>query len=124
MLCLTFFSRIEIDRGNQYSFTLTNPRMKNLSHTATEPPGLLRKLGVLAATMILLGFAAVFSLLVLALALTAGGIALGYIWWKTRELRKQLRKHPPGGAVMEGEILKGEVIEGEVIREADSRDRK
>lgn len=98
--------------------------MTNLSDTTTESPSLLRKVAALAATLVLLGLALVFSVLVLAVVLTAGAIALGYLWWRTRELRKQLRDHPPGGAVIEGEVIEGEVIEREVIREVNSRDGK
>jgi hypothetical protein len=66
-----------------------------------------------------------------AVVLTVGAIAFGYLWWKTRELRKQMRNHSSGGVVIEGEVIKGEVIKGEVIerevikgeviREVDSR---
>ncbi len=48
---------------------------------------------------------------------TAGAVALGYLWWRTRDLRKQMREHPAGNVVIEGEV-----IEGEVIREVDFRD--
>jgi hypothetical protein len=66
----------------------------------------------------------VFSVLVLSVVLTAGAIALGYFWWRTRELRKQLRDHPRGSVVIEGEPIQGEIIEGEVIREDVIRDGK
>jgi len=50
---------------------------------------------------------------------------MGYLWWKTRDLRKQMRNHPFGdeviaGEVIEGEVIRGEVIEGEVIRVVDA----
>jgi len=89
--------------------------MENLPRNPSQPPGLLRKLIALVVTLVLLGLALVFSVLVLAVVLTVGAIALGYFWWRTRELRKHLRDHPPGGDVIEGEIIEGEVIEGEVI---------
>jgi hypothetical protein len=56
-----------------------------------------------------------------------------FLWWKTRELRKQIKAQmqnfpPPGGAAMQsdifaGEELKGAVIEGEVIRVDERRAR-
>jgi len=98
--------------------------MENLPHNSAQSPSILRKLAALIVTLVLLGLALVFSVLVLAVVLTAGAIALGYFWWRTRELRKQMRDHPPGGVVIEGEVIQSEIIEGEVIREDESRDGK
>jgi ABC-type bacteriocin/lantibiotic exporter with double-glycine peptidase domain len=98
--------------------------MKNLSGTTTESPSLLRKVAAFVLTMAMFALVLMFSVLLFAVVLTAGAIALVYFWWNTRELRKQMRKRPPGAAVIEGEIIEGEVIEGEVIREIDSQDRK
>ena len=28
-----------------------------------------------------------------------------HLWWKTRALRRQMREHPPGGRVMDGEVI-------------------
>ena len=30
-------------------------------------------------------------------------IAVIYVWWKTRDLRRNLRENPPGGRVIDGE---------------------
>jgi uncharacterized protein YneF (UPF0154 family) len=98
--------------------------MENLPHNSVQSPSILRKLAALVVTLVLLGLALVFSVLVLAVVLTAGAIALGYFWWRTRELRKQMRDHPPGGVVIEGEVIQSEIIEGEVIRDDESRDGK
>jgi len=62
-----------------------------------------------------------FSMLLVAVVLTAGALAWGYLWWKTRELRKQIRMHSSGDIVNETKVIEGEVIEGEVIR-VDSDD--
>jgi len=90
---------------------------------------MLRKVAAFVLTMAMFALVLMFSVVLFAIVLTAGAIAMGYFWWKTRELRKQMREHPPGGAVIEGEVIEdevieGEVIEGEVIREADFRDGK
>jgi len=50
----------------------------------------------------------------------AGVIAFGYLWWKTRAMRKQMREqqNARGGAandVFGDDDFKGEIIEGEVI---------
>jgi len=89
-------------------------QMNNLSHTNTESPSLLRKVAAFVVTLALFGLVLMFSVLLFAVVLTAGAMAWGYLWWRTRDLRKQMRKHPPGGVV----------IEGEVIREADTREGK
>jgi hypothetical protein len=56
-----------------------------------------------------------FSVLLFAVVATVGVVAWGYLWWRTRELRRRMRAHPPGGGV---------VIEGEVIREVDGERRE
>jgi hypothetical protein len=101
--------------------------MRNLPHTATNLPNPLRKMVVFVLTVVLIGLVFMFSMVVLAIILVAGAIAWGYLWWKTRELRKQMRNFPPRGVVMEGEVvegekIRGEVIKGEVIRVDDTLD--
>jgi hypothetical protein len=101
--------------------------MRNLPHTSTNLPNPLRKMVVFVLTVVLIGLVFMFSMVVLAIILVAGAIAWGYLWWKIRELRKQMRNFPPRGVVMEGEVvegekIRGEVIEGEVIRVDDTLD--
>jgi hypothetical protein len=103
--------------------------MRNLPNTSSSFPNLLRKLVAIVATIVLLGLALMFSVVVIAVILVGGAIAWGYLWWKTRELRKQMSNYPPRGVVregevFEGEVMRGQVIEGEVIRVDDSRDGK
>lgn len=66
-------------------------------------PGLLGKVLTLAAGAVLLVATFMVSLLVFAVLLTGGLLIGGYLWWKTRELRKQMRERPPGGRVIEGQ---------------------
>lgn len=66
------------------------------------------------ALIVLGGALMLASAFVLSLAFLAVGLAVvlifgGYLWWQTRELRKQLR------ARMQGQPSAGDVIEGEVI---------
>ena len=102
--------------------------MKNLSHATANSPSLFRRVARLVVAIALIGLVLMFSALLFIVVLTAGTMVLGYLWWKTRDLRKQMRNHPLGdevirGEVIEGEIIEGEIIEGEVIRVIDSRQR-
>jgi len=93
--------------------------MKNLPNGTTETQGPLRKLAAFVLTIAMFALVLMFSVMLFVVVFTAGAIAMSYLWWRTRELRKQMRNHPPGGVVIEGEV-----IEGEVVHEADSRDGK
>lgn len=79
------------------------------------PPSMLQKIVSVLVTVAVFGVALMFSVVFFAVVVTVGLVAWGYLWWKTREVRKQMREHPPTGA--------GMVIEGEVIREVDGEDR-
>lgn len=74
-------------------------------------PGLLQKiLGAFAGVVILAG-AFMLSVVVLAIVAAAGLVGGIYLWWRTRELRKQLRERmrnqpPPGGRVIDGEVIR------------------
>ena len=65
---------------------------------------------VVGALMLIAVF--VFSLLIFAVVAAGGLLVVGYVWWKTRKLRRQMRENPPGGRI----------IEGEVIRDVESHD--
>lgn len=103
--------------------------MNNLPDSSADTPGMLQKAAAFLLTLAMFVLVLMFSVVLFVIVLTAGAIAMGYFWWRTRELRKKMREHPPGGAVIEGEVIEGEVIEGEVIegevvREFESRDGK
>jgi len=81
----------------------------------------LRKIAGFIATLLVIGLTLMFSVVVFAAILAIGLIGGGYLWWKTRKLRRQMRDFQTRSATMqgnvaEGEIIRGEVIEGEVIR--------
>ena len=80
---------------------------------STNVPSLPVTVLTFVSAAVLLVAAFTFSLLVLAILATVGVLVWGYLWWKTRELRKQMREQPLGGRV----------IEGEAIREDESHDR-
>ena len=77
---------------------------------------------VMGVILLVLGF--MFSLLILATAAVLGVLGFGYLWWKTRALRKQVREQmnyaAQNGTVTpptDGNISEGEIIEGVIIRE-------
>ena len=78
--------------------------------TGRRPPGLLTKILAVAGSLVVLAGAIAVSLVVFAIAL-AGVVLFGlYIWWKTRDLRKQLRAQRYGGGVVDDSVIEGEVI--------------
>jgi len=79
-------------------------------------PGFLGKVVTIAVGAVLLVAVFTFSLLVFAIVVTGGLLVLGYLWWKTRDLRKQIRQQ------MRERRPSERVIEGEVIREASCDD--
>ena len=82
----------------------------------------LKTLVVLGATVMLVSafmVSLVFVVIGLAVVLVFGG----YLWWKTRELRRQLRAQMQGRAQVQARWQPaGQIIEGEVI--SDERTRR
>lgn len=79
-------------------------------------PGLLEKLFALTAGAILLVLGFMFSVLLFGVIVSAGLLVWGYVWWKTRKLRRAMREQAPraeGGHVIEGEVIIVETEEGE-----------
>ncbi len=59
--------------------------------------GLLMRVVAVALGAVILAVAFVFSLVIFSIALAAGLVLLGYVWWKTRSAPRS------GGRVIEGE---------------------
>lgn len=94
--------------------TEEHAQFRQQARLTPQPAGLLGKMlaFVLSATLLVLGF--MFSLVALAV-IAVGGLALGgWLWWKTRRLRQQLRQASATTAD------DGYVIEGEVIRDYEA----
>ena len=72
----------------------------------TNAPSLPVTVLTFASAAVLLVVAFMFSLLVYAILAIVGVLVWGYLWWKTRELRRQMREQPPGGRVIEGEAIR------------------
>lgn len=99
-------------------------QMKDGFNSPAKPPGLLRKLAALIVTVALVGLVLMFSAVLFATIMVIGTIAWAYMWWKTRELRKQMSRFSPSEVEWEEKMRDGEVIEGEVIRVVDSKHGK
>lgn len=81
--------------------------------------GILGKLLAFAAAAVLLVSAIAISIAVFAVVMAGVLVFGGYIWWKTRALRRQLRE-----SAAQGNGIQGEVIEGEVIRDEQPQNSK
>jgi hypothetical protein len=79
-------------------------------------------------TCAVLVVAVMFSVALLAIAAIAGAIFLGWVWWKTRHVRRQIQdQHSAGfGAPAEGDPAQqaGDIIEGEVLKGEWKEDSK
>ena len=79
------------------------------------------KAAIVVGGALMLASAFVLSLVFLAIGLGVVLIGGGYLWWKTRELRRQLRarmhsRPQPGGEIIEGEVIEVEAISRERTR--------
>ena len=75
----------------------------------------LKTFVVLCGT-VMLASAFVVSLVFVAIGLAVVLIFGGYLWWKTRELRRQLRAQTQGQSQPAGRVIEGEVISQERTR--------
>ncbi|HYA20066.1 MAG TPA: hypothetical protein VEG25_05410 [Burkholderiales bacterium] len=73
---------------------------------SANAPGLLVKVLTLASAAVLLVAAFTFSLLVFAILVTVGLLSWAYLWWRTRELRREISELQQGGRVIEGEATR------------------
>jgi hypothetical protein len=91
------------------------------------PPTVLQKVLTTLVTIAVFGVALMFSVVFFAVIVTVGAVAWGYLWWKTRALRKHMREQASmGQGQRQGEGRSGAqglIIEGEVIREVDIDER-
>lgn len=93
---------------------------QQLPKTPASPIG---KLVSLVLGIVLLALGLMFSVVLLGVLIVVGLGVWGYLWWKTRELRRVLRERqaiPPeepafAGAVIEGEATVVETTDAEVV---------
>lgn len=91
--------------------------------SSPQQPGPLGKMlaFIVAAAMLVLGF--MFSLVALAVVAVGGLMVWGWLWWKTRAIRQQIREQGLAQGPMTNDFSDGQIIEGEVIREHEPASR-
>ncbi|MCQ9378145.1 hypothetical protein [Methyloversatilis sp. XJ19-49] len=107
-----------------------NPRAHDAS-AGIQQAGPLGKIfaALIGAALLVLGL--MFSVVIIAVAIAFGLVIWGWMWWKTRALRQQMREQMEarmaageGASAQysdsEGPQPRGRVIEGEVIRADDT----
>lgn len=114
--------------------------MRQISYSSANPPGLLQKALaiIITAALAVLGF--MFSAVLLAIVMVALVVGGAYMWWKTREVRRQMRQMQEQmrdfqarsssaqseafeSEAFHGEVFEGEIIEGEAVR-VDTEERR
>lgn len=96
----------------------------NSPNQARSPVQKLLGLVFIAALLVMLFM---FSAVLLVVIAVVGTIAFAYVWWKTREVRKQMRmmqRVATPEARREAQASNDGVFEGEVIRVVDPQDVK
>ena len=89
-----------------------------------KPPTVLQKVLAVIVGAGVLAAALLFSVVVLAVVVTVGVIGGGYLWWRTRAVRRQLREQvaamqataAEAQARAEDQRSAGEIIDGEYSR--------
>jgi len=99
---------------------------QQFSRRRVRPMGPWQKLVAGVAGIGLFALALMFSVVLFAVVATVGLAVWGWVWWKTRDLRKQMRAqmeaHRAQANTTSGQAEEGLVLEGEVIREGESED--
>jgi hypothetical protein len=65
---------------------------------------------------IVLVTAAMLSVILLAVLFGVGAIVIGYLWWKTRELRRQARTFGNDGRIVDIEVVDMDATEEDPVR--------
>jgi hypothetical protein len=81
--------------------TMLNGNAAQLLRQRLQKSGFLSKLLTAGLLVVIL----TFSLFVFAVVIVGGALAWGYLWWKTRAIRKQMRAQSAEGQIIEGEVI-------------------
>ena len=100
--------------------TRQNPQFRQ-----STPRGPLAKLAAFVLSAVFLVLAFMFSLVALAVVAVVGVALGGWLWWKTRAMRKQMKEMREAAQKMGGQqpMHSDQVIEGEFIREVPPAQR-
>lgn len=97
---------------------------RNLHARPPKPVGLLQKIAAVVVGAVVFGLALTVSMMFLAVVVAVGIVVWGYLWWKTRDLRKAMRDAQTGARSTAGGASRDTlVIEGEVVREVHEERR-
>jgi hypothetical protein len=66
---------------------------------------LLARVLTAVASIVVLMVAFILSFVIFAALAGIALVAGGYIWWRTRALRRHLREHGRGGRIIEGQVI-------------------
>jgi len=72
---------------------------------ASAGNNLLTRVLTAVASIVVLMMTFILSFVIFAAVAGIALLAGGYIWWRTRALRRHLHEHPPGGRVIEGQVI-------------------
>ena len=67
--------------------------------------GLLGRVMTGVASIVVLMVAFILSFVIFAAVAGISLIAAGYIWWRTRALRRHVREHSRAGRIIEGQVI-------------------
>jgi hypothetical protein len=93
---------------------VTPPDDPRIPYQAQPRPSLFAKALTLLITTTLLVLGFMFSLLLVGFAVVLALVAWGYLWWKTRRLRRHLREQT--ASMDHAGTADGSVFEGEAVR--------
>ena len=83
----------------QFRLTANGPRV------GASASGFLGKILTTVASVVVLVAAFMLSLVIFTAVAVTALIAGAYLWWKTRELRRQMREQSRGGRIIDGEVI-------------------
>ena len=92
---------------------------RQASQLSAPPSSFLGRLLGIVLSIALLVLGAMFSLVALAVVAVVGTLFAGWLWWKTRSLRREMQKmaEMAGAPQQAAHTANSAIIEGEWIRE-------
>ena len=102
--------------------------MRYIAYSSTNRPNLLQKAVAIVLTAALVAVGLMFSAVLFVAILIVLAVVGAYMWWKTREVRKQMKQmheqmrdfqeraaSARNDAAFESEVFREEAFEGEII---------